>query len=176
MATRTLLTFEQFEQYQDDGMRHELLKGEHIVMPPPKLRHLLIQEKLSSLLRSYVVEHQLGKVFVEAGFRLSHNTWLQPDISFVRSTQLEQADPNGYLNGAPALAVEVVSDSNTADDMEIKTEEYFAHGAEEVWIIYPKTRRIHIHHPDGRSETVTSRLESKLFPAWSLDPNALFEF
>ena len=176
MATRTLLTFEQFEQYQDDGMRHELLKGEHIVMPPPKLRHTLIQEKLGELLRPYVLQHQVGKVFIEAGFRLSHNTWLQPDLSFVRSDHLQQSDPNGYFQGAPALAVEVISNANTADDMELKTQEYFAHGAEEVWTIYPRTGRIRIHHPDGRSETVSnSALESKLFPGWSLDPISLFE-
>jgi Uma2 family endonuclease len=176
MATRTLLTFEQFEQYQDDGMRHELLKGEHIVMPPPKLRHTRIQQKLQDLLRPYILQHKLGELYIEAGFLLSHNTWLQPDVSFVRSSQLQQADPNGYLHGAPALPVEVISNANTADDMELKIEEYLAHGSEEVWIIYPKIRRIRIHHPDGRSETVSnSALESKLFPGWSLDPISLFE-
>jgi Uma2 family endonuclease len=176
MATRTLLTFEQFEHLQDDGMRHELLKGEHIVLPPSKVRHTRIQQKLHDLLRPYILQHKLGELHIEAGFRLSQNTWLQPDLSFVCSIQVQQTDPEDYYKGAPALAVEVVSDSNTADEMESKTEEYFAHGAEEVWIIYPKTRKIRIHHPDGRSETVAgSTLESKLFPSWSLATNSLFE-
>ena len=35
MATKTLLTVEQFEQLPDDGMRHELDEGELISMPPP---------------------------------------------------------------------------------------------------------------------------------------------
>jgi len=176
MATRTLLTFEQFEQFQDDGKKHELLKGEHIVLPPPKLRHTRIQQKLQDLLRPSVMQHKLGEVNIEAGFRLSPNTWLQPDVSFARTSQIEQADPDAYYQGAPALAVEVVSDANTAAEMDLKIEEYFAHGAEEVWLIYPKTRKLRIHHPDGRSETVAgSRIESQLFPGWSLPVNALFE-
>lgn len=47
MSARTLLTFEQFEQFHDDGLKHELLSGEHIVLPPPKTRHTRIQETWS---------------------------------------------------------------------------------------------------------------------------------
>src|ERR1700693_4219019 len=54
MSARTLVTFEQFEQFPDDGMKHELLKGEHIVVPPAKFRHSNIQHKLHDLLRPYV--------------------------------------------------------------------------------------------------------------------------
>jgi hypothetical protein len=46
MGARTLVTFEQFEQCPDDGMKHELLKGEHIVVPPPKSRHTRVQQKI----------------------------------------------------------------------------------------------------------------------------------
>jgi len=67
---RTLLTFEQFEQFPDDGMNHELLQGEHIVVPPPKLRHTRIQQNLQDAMRAYVREHKLGEVNVEAGFKL----------------------------------------------------------------------------------------------------------
>ena len=53
MSTRTLQTFEQFEQFQDDGMKHELLKGEHIVLPPANSRHSDIQHRLLHLLYSW---------------------------------------------------------------------------------------------------------------------------
>lgn len=176
METRTLLTVEQFEQFQDDGQKHELLRGEHIIMPPPKLRHTLIQDNLRDLLRPFVLKHELGRVHTEAGFRLSKDSWLQPDLSFVRPAQIQKADPAGYYIGAPALAVEVVSDSNTAIELDIKIEEYFAHDAEEVWVVYPKTRKLRAHHPDGRSETVSdSELTSPLFPGWSMPIKALFE-
>jgi len=175
MATRTLLTFEQFEKLQDDGMRHELLKGEHIVLPPPKLPHTLIQEILRDHLKPYVTERKLGRVHMEAGFRLNRDTWLQPDVSFVRTEQIQRSDPDGYYQGSPALAVEVVSDSNTAEELDLKTEEYFAHGAEEVWLVYPKTRKVCVHHPDGKSETIAAgELVSALLPGWSLHLDFLF--
>jgi hypothetical protein len=42
MGARTLVTFEQFERFLDDGMKHELLQRQHIVVPPPKSRHTRI--------------------------------------------------------------------------------------------------------------------------------------
>jgi len=103
--TRTLQTFEQFEQFQDDGMKHELLKGEHIVLPPPRHRHTNVQHGLLFLLSAYVKEHQLGSVRVESGFRLSSDTWLEPDVSFLRTAQIPANDPYHYYDGAPALAI-----------------------------------------------------------------------
>jgi len=174
MAIRTLLTFEQFEKYQDDGQKHELLQGEHITMPPPKRPHTRVQQDLQDVLRPYVREHRLGEVHIEAGFKLSPHNWLQPDVSFVRSAQIERGDPNEYYEGAPALAIEVASESNTAAQLDLKMELYFAHGAEEVWIVFPQTRRVRAHFPDGHSETLADSLRSALFPGWSAPLAALF--
>jgi len=105
MSARTLVTFEQFEHFPDDGMKHELLKGEHIVVPPPKSRHTRVQQKMQDVLRPFVREHRLGEVHIEAGFRLSSDTWLQPDVSFLRSSQIQSSDPASYYLGAPAIAI-----------------------------------------------------------------------
>jgi Uma2 family endonuclease len=175
MSTRTLVTFEQFEQFHDDGMKHELLKGEHIVVPPAKSRHSTIQHKLRDLLRPYVQEHRLGDVRIETGFKLSSNTWLQPDVSFLRAAQMNATDPDGYYEGAPALAIEVASESNTAAKLALKKELYFAHGSEEVWIVYPKDRTVLVHLLDGTSKTVAAtELRSDLFPGWSIPVDSLF--
>jgi len=175
MSARTLVTFEQFEQFHDDGMKHELLKGEHIVLPPPKARHTRIQQKLQDVLRPYVLEHRLGEVHIEAGFRLSSDTWLQPDVSFVRSSQIATSDPDGYYQGAPALPIEVASDSNTAAQLNLKIELYFAHGSEQVWVVYPKTRKVCVHNPDGRSNTVAGKLKPDIFPGRQIAVDSLFE-
>ena len=175
MSARTLLTFEQFEQLHDDGLRHELLSGEHIVLPPPKFDHNTLQHRLLFLLGPYVEKHRLGEVRIEAGFRLASDTWLQPDVSFIRAAQIQRIGPRGYLEGAPALAVEVASESNTAAQLDRKMEQYFAHGSEQVWVIYPETRKIRIHRPDGTSTTATIDLQSDLFPDWSIALRSLFE-
>ncbi len=175
MSARTLLTFEQFEQLHDDGLKHELLQGEHIVLPPAKFDHNSLLHRLLRLLQPYVDQHQLGDVRVEAAFKLSADTWLQPDISFIRTTHLRMPRPRGYIEGAPALAVEVASESNTAAQLDRKIEQYFAHGAEEVWVAYPETRKIRIHFSDGRSRTASEALESDLFPDWSARVSAIFQ-
>ncbi len=174
MGVSTSLTFEDFEKYQDDGLKHELIEGEHITLPPPKRPHTRVQQNLQDALRPYVREHGLGEVHIEAGFKLSPRTWLQPDVSFVRSSQIQCGDPNEYYEGAPALAIEVASESNTAAQLDLKMELYFAHGAEEVWIVYPKTRRVRAYFPDGHGETLANELFSTLFPRWSAPIAVLF--
>jgi Uma2 family endonuclease len=105
---------------------------------------------------------------------LSEDTWVQPDVSFLRTSQLRRTRPGGYFEGAPALAIEVASDSNTAAQLDLKMELYFAHGAEEVWIVFPQTRRVRANFPDGHSETLSTELRSALFPGWSAPLTAIF--
>ncbi|HYL73871.1 MAG TPA: Uma2 family endonuclease [Bryobacteraceae bacterium] len=176
MSASAHVTFAEFEQYQDDGMKHELLLGEHIVLPPPNVRTSLIQHRLHDLLLPQLKRVGRDRVFILAGFLLSSDTFLQPDVSFVRWAQLQASDPDGYLAGAPAIAIEVASDSNTAAQLDLKVEQYFAHGSEEVWVVYPKTRKVRVHNPDRNSKTVTgAELRSELFPGWSVAVDSLFE-
>ena len=175
MSARTLVSFEQFEKFPDDGMKHELLQGEHVIEPPSTVRHTSIRQNLFDALRPYVREHQLGEVHIAAGFKLSSDTWLQPDVSFVRTAQIQRADPDGYYDGAPAIAIEVASESNTAAQLDLKMELYFAHGAEEVWVVYPKTKRIRAHYPNSRSQTFANgELRTDSLPAWSVRVDSLF--
>ena len=125
-------------------------------------------------MQPYVDQHGLGDVRIEAGFKLSEDTWVQPDVSFLRTSQLRSARLGGYFEGAPALAIEVVSESNTAARLDLKMELYFAHGAEEVWTVYPQTRRVRAHFPDGHSDTLADGLQSALFPGWSAPLSAVF--
>lgn len=174
MGVRTLQTFEQFEHFPDDGMKHELIEGDHIVVPPPKIRHSNIQQRIQDVLRTYVQQRRLGDVRIENGFKLSARTWLQPDVSFIRASQFAATDPDGYLEGGPALAVEVISESNTPAKIKLKMQLYFTHGSEEVWIVDPKARQVFVHKPDGTSTAVGDELRSDLFPGWTVSVDSLF--
>jgi Uma2 family endonuclease len=174
MPKRTLLSFETFEKYEDDGMKHELIQGEHVIAPPATIGQSRLRQNFHDTLRPYVRNHQLGEVYVSAGFKLAGDTFLKPDASFIRKSQIERADPDGYFEGAPALAIEVVSEFNTAAQLDFKMVLYLAHGAEEVWIVYAKTRRIRAYFPDGHGETLANELCSTLFPAWSAPIGVIF--
>ena len=155
-------------------MKHELLRGEHVVTLPATLFRSTSDKICVTRLWPYVRNRQLGEVYVAAGFRLPADNFLKADASFIRKSQIAGADPDGYLEGSPALAIEVASESNTAAQLDLKMELYFAHGAEEVWVVYPQTRRVRAHFPDGHSETLATGLQSGLFPGWSAPFSAIF--
>jgi Uma2 family endonuclease len=67
-------------------------------------------------------------------------------------------------------------DSNTAAELDLKTELYFANGSSEVWVVYPKTRKVLVHLADGNIRTVAGgELRSDLLPGLSVSVEALFE-
>lgn len=51
---------------------------------------------------------------------------------------------------APNLAIEVISPSNTATEIEIKRKEYFAAGVELVWVVYPNQSTVHVYDAANR--------------------------
>ena len=69
-----------------------------------------------------------------------------------RRETVREIPETGYLSQAPTLAVEVVSPSNTAPDMERKVNEYLSASSSEVWLLYPETHRLHIYHPNGEAK------------------------
>ena len=102
--------------------------------------------EIAALLREVVKPRKLGWLLGADGFaRLFGGQLRAPDVSFVRRDQRPQGlVSRGYADGAPALAVEVVSPSNTLEEMEQKRNEYFAAGAELVWIVLPVTQTVEV--------------------------------
>src|SRR5690606_22613063 len=102
--------------------------------------------------------HQgLGEVYVEAGFLLSEDPPIvrQPDLAFLTLDQAARMPDEGYLQGAPAIAFEVVSPSESASDLEIKIRQYLASGSLAVVVVFPATRTVWVH----RRGAGASRLE-----------------
>ncbi len=109
MATKTLLTLEQFEQLPDNGMRHELDEGELISMPSPFTLHGKVQARTTILL-DFAHQRSLGLVVTDTGFRLSHDTVRAPDVSFIRAERANGLELERRFEGAPDLAVEIISE------------------------------------------------------------------
>ncbi len=134
MATTTrLITVEEYGNLPDEnGVRQELVEGELVEMPFPKLLHNLLVETIGDILKSFVRERRLGYVLRDnTGFVLRRNpdTVRGPDVSFVGQERMLTADVDGYLPGAPDLAVEIVSPSDRADAVRAKAREYIAAGS-----------------------------------------------
>jgi Uma2 family endonuclease len=85
------VTWEEFEQYPDDAMHHELIEGEHQILPPKRARHSIIAANAADALGPFQSD---GHVFGEAGYQLSDATWVQPDVSFLTAERVRATDPN----------------------------------------------------------------------------------
>ena len=178
MATKTLLTLEQFERLPDDDVRHELDEGELLTLSPALRRHGRLQVTISSLLDAFVRANSLGEIVVEVGFVLSRHpaTVRAPDIAFIRSGRPPTA--TRFEDGPPDLAVEIVSPSDTASDMIRKVNQYLRAGARAVWVVYPEVKQVHVFEPAGAIRVLEAdQILSApgLLPGFSVPVRVLFE-
>ena len=131
------------------GKRAELVRGEVIWMTPAGMEHGFYAMDLGSEIRFFVKRNKLGVVCAaETGFRLADDLVRAPDVAFVSNEKLQSIGgklPQKFFPGAPDLAVEVVSPGDRAEEIETKTQEWFEGGTQEVWIVYPRTKTIHVH-------------------------------
>jgi len=156
-TTERLLTAEEFFALQcPDDARHELVEGRVAVTPPPGARHSGTAGEVYAALRAFVQQHGQGRVLMECGFALwrDPDTVRAPDVAFVRGDRLEAGElPAGYIEGAPDLAVEVVSPNDTATEIQRKVTEYLRAGSQRVWVVWPEERSVTVHRPDGSAHT-----------------------
>lgn len=133
---------------EEDGFRLELVEGNVIREPRPGARHGRLTTRLASALHAHAEEHALGVVCTDFGVVLGENppTVRGPDIGFIASERLRPEDlPTGFLKAAPDLAVEIVSPSNTATEIQRKVLEYLAAGSRLVWVVDPETRSVNAY-------------------------------
>jgi Uma2 family endonuclease len=149
---RRLMTAEELLRLPTDGMRHELVEGELRAMPPTGWEHGGVELDIGFNLKQALRGRGLGRVAGgEVGFRLGRDpdTVRAADVAFVRAERLPKERQVGYFEGAPDLAVEVVSPGDTASDVEEKVREWLRFGTQAVWVVYPSAPSLMVHLPDG---------------------------
>jgi Uma2 family endonuclease len=154
MATTTkLMTAEELFALPDDGFhKHELVRGELVTMVPPGLGHGNTASAFVQALGPFVRERNLGRIFIESGVVLERrpDTVRGPDVSFISADRLPPPEQRAkFFEGAPDLAIEVVSPGDTATELLEKVHEYLAAGCRLVWVADPKTRTVTAYRPDG---------------------------
>ena len=177
MATTThLLTWKEFEQHPDEHI--EILEGELITVPPAKPKHGRLAFRIAVLLLP-LQEKLLGEAYCEVGYKLSENppSWIQPDASFLKMERVRATEEDAYYVGAPELAVEIVSPSETPKTLHRKVNLFLAAGSLAVWVVYPKDRKVQVFLPNGTSfdrgnnDVLTL---PELLPGWELPVAKIF--
>jgi Uma2 family endonuclease len=115
------------------------------LMTPPSVYHGLLQGRLCRILASTLGGETLVEAPIATGMGL-----FAPDVAWASDRFLAGHRGESPLMRAPELCIEVVSPSNSRQELREKIDAYLATGAEEVWIVYPQSKRCEFYGKDGQ--------------------------
>jgi len=150
-------------------------------MPPAGHVHGEIALSIGSELRHYVRENRLGKSYAaETGFKLATNPdhVLAADAAFVRKDRTEDIDEtSSYWPGAPDLAVEVISPSDTHREVAEKALDWLEAGTRMVLVVDPSEHTVTLYRSPS-SVVVLSEDDTldgaDVVPGWKLPVREIF--
>ena len=154
---RAPMTLEEFEALPDDGMDRMLIRGTLWEKPMTKRnrKHSRANSRAAQHLENWLdaQPEPLGEIVCgEAGFNLSHDpdSGVGIDVAYV-SAELSAATPESrtYFDGAPVLAVEILSPSDRQEEIDAKVLLYLQSGVRMVWVMNPIFRTVVAHRPDA---------------------------
>lgn len=143
------ITEREYREIPEVDARLELVGGIVVAEPFPRHRHDRVRKRLERALDAYLEAHPIGEVFGDIGYLLATDpdTVRRPDLSFVEASRLAGFDDETFFEGAPDLAIEILSPSNRPREIRERTADYLAAGCRLVWILDPKTRTVTVHGP-----------------------------
>jgi Uma2 family endonuclease len=122
--------------------RAELIQGEIVMSPTPTPRHQLIVGRLFAPLHAVVTSTKWGVVFPAPLDVVLGQDLFEPDIAGVAAGRLSIVGRR--IEGAPDLAVEVLSPSTHDRDRFVKREAYARAGVGEYWIVDPDASTVEV--------------------------------
>jgi Uma2 family endonuclease len=135
----------------DDIERYEVINGMRVEREPMGAFETVLASWLCHLLNSFAVGRKLGLAVNEVLFVLNAPRDLKrrPDVAFVSYTRWPTSvvarEP--AWNVVPDLAVEIVSPTNLAEEIDSKVTDYLQSGVRLVWVFYPDTGRVYVYQP-----------------------------
>lgn len=177
IATRLKLSEVEFLQLPRDGRKYELVDGEAREVPTG-LEH----DAIGAVIVALLMPHVRGRGFMsiaQGGFRMASGNVRCPDVSFTRKERYPDGrPPKGFGEGAPDLAVEILSPSDDFADLPRKVNEYFASGAQQVWLLEPDAQRVTLYSSPTDSLRLTDDEEisgGDLLPGFTCRVRDLFD-
>jgi Uma2 family endonuclease len=141
----------------------------------PKPKHYKMQWRSQSILEQ--LADDAGFVGTEPAFRaLPEHELRVANVAFVSKQRWEAVDPEAYLQGAPELVIEVLSPSNTVEEILDNEQLCLENGCREFWVPDGKRRQVKVSTPDGLTKTYHEGQEIPLtlFGGGSLKVDAIF--
>jgi Uma2 family endonuclease len=174
------LTYEEFLRVRDATIdQTELIEGELFVTPSPSTLHQAIVLRLARGFDRALEVGGSGLVFVAPlDVRLAANTIVQPDIMIFLDDRLRFVGEDA-VEGPPSVVIEVLSQSTSRRDLNIKRRIYATYEVPEYWIADPsgKTVTVHTDAAEGQYRSVMTSLDTAtcvLIPQVTFDVSQLF--
>ncbi len=176
-----LMTAEDLLELPADNMRHELVNGELTTMPPTGSEHGICTGRVTLRLGEFVDKHDLGVFFgAETGFIIARqpDTVRAPDFAFIAKNRIP---PQGltakFFPGAPDLAVEVLSPSDTHSEVMEKIDEWLTAGTRLVWVIDPIKHIVAVYAPNRQPQILKASAQldgEEVLPGFKLAVAEIF--
>jgi Uma2 family endonuclease len=159
---------------------YQLIEGDLVTAPSPGSYHQDILLNLATLFRDYLRKHPIGKIYVAPlDTYLSDINVYQPDLLFIRKENLGIIEEHG-IEGAPDLAIEILSKSSAKYDLGTKRSVYARTGVEALWIIDPAKRTLSLYRLTENADTPAATYRAKqkftsdMLPGLTIDLAAVF--
>ena len=135
-------TYEDFAKIPDDGLRHEIIDGEHFVNASPSTQHQHVSKRLQYQLYTKIELAGLGVLYdAPIDVQLSDFDVVQPDLVIILNENIRKITPT-KIKVAPHLVVEILAPFAADNDKTIKKDLYERSGVAEYWIVDPFERLV----------------------------------
>ena len=187
VAAPRRMTYEEFMRLPEERTRCELISGWVVREPAPGYRHQSVVGNLHGLLWDHVRRSGRGRVLLGPfDTVLSRENVVQPDISYV-SPERSHMITARHLEGAPDLAIEVLSPHSVRKDRIWRLVQYARAGVREYWIVDPEQQTVEVFvlgEPVGDGQQARYELagvfrpgtpvRSRVLPDFTFDPADAF--
>ena len=171
MSTKALMTVEDFARLRTSETEdYELVEGELIILSSGTIRHNKLRDLLGHFLWAYFKGRSIGDAIGEIDCQLSDDTVRRPDVAIFLGENFRHLDQSRIpVPFAPDIAVEVLSPSEKAIDVNRKVREYLGAVCQEVWLVDDANGALFVHAKSGiQMLTGAESLETALLPGFTM--------
>jgi Uma2 family endonuclease len=158
---RKIYTYRDYLDLPEEGKRYEIINGELIMAPAPRIIHQEVGLRLKMRFFNFNQKKQYGKIFDSPiDVKLSETNLVQPDILYVAKERFSIIKET-HINGAPDLIVEILSPSTAEYDLLDKKEIYAQFGVQEYWLVDPTKQWIEVYLNRNNRFELKQRVENQ---------------
>jgi len=151
----------------EDGNRYEVVHGELLVSPGPRMLHQRIVGRLDRLIGHYLDTQGVGEVYPGGDLPFADDSFVTPDLLVhdIESARTQSWD----LASQPLLVIEVLSPSSTRQDRFTKRRLYQEVGVPLYWVVDADAKCVEVWTPDALFP-VTEHHEVRWHPEGAEEP------